>query len=243
LIGDPARSIDSLELDQSGGVTSSTTNNIKNARTTIGIDFEVDSVIASDVRVVVDIDCSDAVRCNRGRQVGKGEIANLNFATVSDVGLDPGTSLADNGPSDVVHCQQTVSTIAEERRLSSATNLSTNNDIEGYSVGSDCHQRLLRVGSTLQSDGYRAGVLGDAVCGVDHNVARQQTDCRGTEGGVQTECLTSSESQGCGNSTNLEVCIASQRDTVHSKTNVGRASDGDRSGHATDGGVGKCVWG
>jgi hypothetical protein len=121
--------------------------------------------------------------------------------------------------------------------------LSTDNDIEGYSVGSNCHQRLLRVGGTLQSDGYRAGVLGDAVCSVDYDVAGQQANRRGTESSVQTERLASSEGQRRGNSTNLEVCVASQRYTVHSKTDVGLASDGDRSGHTTDGSVRECVWG
>lgn len=128
-------------------------------------------MIASDVRVVVDIDCRNAIRGDRGRQIGKGEVANLNVAIVTDVGLDPGTSLTDDGPSDVVDCQQTVSTVAKERRLSGATSLSTDDNIEGDSVGSDCHQRLLRIGSALQSDGYRAGVFGDAVCSVDYDIA------------------------------------------------------------------------
>jgi hypothetical protein len=71
-------------------------------------------VIASNVGVVVNIDCGNAVRSDRGRQIGEGEVANLNVAIITDVGLDPGTSLTDDGPSDVVHCQQTVSTVAEK---------------------------------------------------------------------------------------------------------------------------------
>jgi hypothetical protein len=114
LIGHPARSISGLELNQSGWVASSTTNNIEDTAASIGVDSEVDSVIASNVRVVVDVDCGNAVRGDRGRQIGKSEVADLNVAIVTDVRLDPGTSFTDDGPSDVVHCQQTVSTIAEE---------------------------------------------------------------------------------------------------------------------------------
>jgi hypothetical protein len=114
LIGHPAGSIRGLELDQSGGVASSTTNNIEDATATIGVDSKVDSVITGNIGVVVDVDCRNAVRGDRGRQIGKGEVANLNVAIVADVWLDPGTSFTDDRPSDVVHCQQTVSTVAEE---------------------------------------------------------------------------------------------------------------------------------
>jgi hypothetical protein len=103
-----------LELDQSGRIATSTTNNIKQARTTVGIDSEVDSVIASDIRVIVDIDGGDAIRIDCGRDFRKGKEANLDRAIVTNVGLDPWTSLAHHRPSDVVYCQQAISTVTEE---------------------------------------------------------------------------------------------------------------------------------
>jgi hypothetical protein len=114
LIGHPGRPIDGLKLDEGGWIASGTANNIKQARATVGVDSEVDSVIAGNIRIVVDINSGDAVRVDRGRDFGKCEVANLNVSTVTDVGLNPRACFTDDRPSDVVHCQQTVSTIAEE---------------------------------------------------------------------------------------------------------------------------------
>lgn len=76
LVGHPARSINCLELDQGGWVASGTTNNIKQARTTIGVHLEVDSVIAGDIGIVVDIDSGDTVWVESGRNIGEGKVAN-----------------------------------------------------------------------------------------------------------------------------------------------------------------------
>lgn len=92
-------------------------------------------MIASDIRVVVDVNSGDTVWVDSGRNLGEGEIANLDATCVADVGLDPRTGLTDDRPSDVVYIQQAVSTIAEERRLGSAANLPTNDDVEGDGIG------------------------------------------------------------------------------------------------------------
>ena len=124
-------------------------------------------MIAGDIGVVVDIDSGDTVWVDSGRKLGEGEVTNRNVPIIADIGLDPRTSLADDRPSDVVNSQKAVSTVAEKRRLSGTANLSANNNVERYGVGSDRHQRLLGVCSTLQGDGHGARILGNTVCGVD----------------------------------------------------------------------------
>lgn len=59
-------------------------------------------MITCNIRVIVDINSGNAVWTDCGRKIGEGEVTDLSVALVTDVGLDPRTSLADKRPCDVV---------------------------------------------------------------------------------------------------------------------------------------------